>query len=145
MKKLITFISLVSLSCLASASDSPFQWSAGVGHQHGGAIGVQLSYNTGTTKFYGAAGLIGGAIGFESTFNSSSQHSYGLVVGREEIVGEDGFAFVTYNYHPTGFNQKGWVYGTGIGVTRQDEGSLFADIGETETIGMVTLNVAYKF
>ena len=141
MKIPIIALSLVSL--FSSAGE--YETAIGLGHQYGGVLGAQFAYKTESTKYYGSLGLVGIAAGFKTTFSDKSKHSYGLVIGREELQSEDGFAFVTYDYHLNGFNQNGWVIGTGLGVTREDEGSFFFDTGETETSTSITLSIGYKF
>lgn len=141
MKTLIISLSLFSLCSAANE----YEGSIGMGHQYGGIFGGQLAYKTEYTKYYGSLGLVGVAAGFQTTFTENSKHSYGLVVGREELQSEDGFLFVTYDYHLNGFSNKGLVIGTGLGITREDEGGSFSDIGKTETSTSITFNLGYKF
>ncbi|MCJ8318482.1 MAG: hypothetical protein MJK12_02545 [Colwellia sp.] len=141
MKISIIALSLVSLS----SSAGEYETSIGFGHQYGGVLGAKLSYKTESSKYYGSLGLIGASVGFQTTFSQSSKHAYGLVIGREEIQSEDGFFFATYDYHFNGFAKNGLVIGTGLGVTREDTGGMFADTGKTETSTAVTLNIGYKF
>ncbi|WP_085299594.1 hypothetical protein [Cognaticolwellia mytili] len=62
-----------------------------------------------------------------------------------KIQSEDGFIFATYDYHFNGFSNPGLVIGTGIGITREDEGGFFSNAGKTETSTSLTLNIGYKF
>ncbi len=141
MKIYIIALSLVSLYSSAGEYES----SVGLGHQYGGILGAQFAYKTEESKYFTSLGLIGFSAGFQTTFTNNSKHSFGIVAGKEELQSEDGFAFVTYDYHFDGFSNPGFVIGTGIGVTREDEGGLFSDRGETETSTSVTLNIGYKF
>lgn len=141
MKKAILALALVSLFSCADELETAM----GLGHQFGGVIGAQIAYKTPLTKFYASLGVLGVATGFQTTFSVNSKHAFGAVVGREELQSEDGFFFATYDYHFKGFVENGWVLGTGIGVTREDEFGLFADSGETESTTSITLNLGYKF
>jgi len=141
MKTYIIALSLFSSFTFAGE----YETSIGLGHQYGGVVGGQLAYKTSSTKYYASLGLIGGAVGFQTTFNEDSKHAYGIVIGSAAFQSEDGFVFATYNYHVNGFNKNGLVIGTGFGVTRQDEGGSFGDIGNIETSPSVTLNIGYKF
>jgi hypothetical protein len=141
MKIYIIALSLVSVFSTAGE----YETAVGLGHQYGGVLGAQFSYKTASSKYYGAVGVIGASAGFQKTFTENSKHAYGFVIGREEIQSEDGFLFATYDYHFNGFTHNGLVIGTGLGITRQDHGGLFADIGKTETSTSVTLNIGYKF
>ncbi|MCL1044346.1 hypothetical protein L2737_03225 [Shewanella electrodiphila] len=146
MKTSLLALSFVTLMCspgLSSAGE--FEPAVGLGHQFGGVLGGQFAYKTASTKYYASVGLVGFAAGLQTTFSENSKHAYGIVVGREELQSEDGFAFITYDYHFDGFAQKGFVIGTGIGVTREDEGGLYADKGDTDTSTSITLNFGYKF
>ncbi len=127
------------------SSAGEYETAVGLGHQYGGVLGAQFSYKTESSKYYGSVGLIGVAAGLQKTFNENSKHAYGFVIGREELQSEDGFLFATYDYHFNGFANNGLVIGTGLGITRQDAGGFFADIGKTETSTSVTLNIGYKF
>lgn len=122
-----------------------YETSVGFGHQYGGALGAKLAYTTDSTKVFGSIGLIGAAAGFQSVLGEDTRHAFGMVVGSEVSHSEDGFFFVTYDYHFDGFMQKGWLLGTGVGVTRQDESGSFGDTGDVETSMAMTLTLAYKF
>ncbi len=139
-------ISVLALSfvCLFSSAGE-YETSVGLGHQYGGVLGAQFSYKTDSSKYYGSVGLIGLSAGFQTTFSENSNHSYGFVLGREEVQSEDGFLFATYDYHFNGFSKKGLVIGTGLGVTREDAGGFYSDTGKTETSASITLNIGYKF
>jgi hypothetical protein len=139
----ISILALLFVSSLTVAGE--YETAIGIGHQYGGVLGAQFSYKTESSKYYGSLGVIGVSAGFQTIFSENSKHTYGFVIGREELQSEDGFLFVTYNYHIDGFTKKGFVIGTGLGVTREDTGGLFADIGKTETSTSVTLNIGYKF
>jgi hypothetical protein len=145
-KRIFMKICIIALSLISYFSSAgEYETAVGLGHQYGGVLGAQFSYKTESSKYYGSVGLIGVAAGFQKTFNENSKHTYGFVIGREEIQSEDGFLFATYDYHFNGFANNGLVIGTGLGITRQDAGGLFADIGKTETSTSVTLNIGYKF
>lgn len=141
MKTSIIALSFISL--FSSAGE--YETSIGLGHEYGGVLGAQFAYKTESTKYYASLGLIGMSAGFQTTFSENSKHAYGLVAGREELKSEDGFIFITYDYHLDGFADKGWVIGTGIGVTREDEGGWWLNRGETKTSTSITLNLGYKF
>ena len=145
MNKVIAVLSFVSLSCFASEPQSSYQFSVGVGHQYAGLLGAQLSYKSEFTKYYGSLGLIGISAGFETRFEENPKHSYGLVLGREQVQSEDGFIFATYNYHFNGFDQEGFVIGAGVGITREDEGGSWGNYGKTESSAALSLNLGYKF
>ena len=145
MKGYAFVLTFISLSCLASENRSTYRFSAGIGHQYGGVVGAQFSYTAERSKFYGSLGLVGAAVGFETTFNENKKHAFGLTLGSEAIQSEDGFAFVTYNYHFNGLDQEGFIIGTGIGVTREDELGLFGNSGNTESSAALTFNFGYKF
>ena len=134
----------LSLVCLSSSAGE-YETAVGLGHQYGGVLGAQFSYKTDSSKYYGSVGLIGLSAGFQTTFSENSNHTYGFVIGREELQSEDGFLFATYDYHFNGFSKNGLVIGTGLGVTREDAGSFYSDAGRTETSTSVTLNMGYKF
>lgn len=139
----ISIIALSLVSFFSSAGE--YETAIGLGHQYGGILGAQFAYKTESTKYYGSLGLIGISAGFQTTFSENSKHTYGVVAGREEIQSEDGFIFITYDYHLDSFTSNGLVIGTGIGVTRQDSGDWYSDKGKTETSTSVTLNIGYKF
>jgi hypothetical protein len=143
----LSIIALFVVSSFASSltSASEYETAFGIGHQYGGVLGAQFSYKTESTKYYASLGVIGTAAGFQTIFSDNSKHAYGFVIGREEIQSEDGFLFATYDYHFDGFANKGFVIGTGIGVTREDMGGFYADTGKTETSTSITLNIGYKF
>lgn len=145
MKGFIALLTLFSMASLAAEDNNTYQISAGLGHQYGGVLGAQVAYQEQDSKFYASLGLVGIAAGFEKAFTDNNQHSIGLVAGIEEIKSEDGFAFVTYNYHVNGFDKDGFVIGAGIGITREDEAGFFGDSGETETSTSFTINLGYKF
>ena len=135
---------VLSLVCFFSSAGE-YETAIGIGHQYGGVLGAQFSYKTESSKYYSSLGLIGASAGFQTIFSENSNHSYGFVIGREELQSEDGFLFVTYDYHFDGFTNNGFVIGTGLGATREDTGGFFADTGKTETSTSVTLNIGYKF
>jgi len=137
-------ILVLSFVCLFSTADE-YETTVGLGHQYGGVLGTQFSYKTASSKYYGSVGLVGISTGFQTTFSENAHHAFGVVVGKESIQSEDGFLFVTYDYHVNGFAQNGLVIGTGLGVTREDAGGFYADTGEIETTPSVTLNIGYKF
>jgi hypothetical protein len=139
----IPIIALSFVSLFSAAGE--YETAIGLGHQYGGVLGAQFSYKTDTSKYYGALGLVGASAGFQTIFTENSKHAYGFVIGREELQSEDGFLFATYDYHFDGFTKNGFVIGTGIGITREDTGGLFADTGKTETSTSLTLNIGYKF
>jgi hypothetical protein len=141
MKVYVAALSLVSLFSYAG----DYQTAAGLGHQFGGLLGAQFSYTTDSTKYYGAIGFIGAAVGVQTTFSEGSKHTYGVVLGREELQSEDGFVFATYDYHFNGLANDGLVIGTGFGITREDSGGLFTDTGNVESSTSLTLNIGYKF
>lgn len=144
MKKTVIALSFLSFVSLDSFTGE-YQTSIGFGHQYGGVLGAKLSYQTESSQYYASLGLVGAAVGFQTTFSQNSKHGYGLVIGREEFQSEDGFLFATYDYHLNGFTHNGLVIGAGLGVTREDTGSFFADTGKTETSTSVTLSIGYKF
>jgi hypothetical protein len=141
MNKGFCMLMLLGLSMPSQAIDL----SVGAGHQYAGVLGAQVSSQQGAVRTYGALGLIGYAIGVETTLGLSSQHTYGAVLGREEVGSEDGFIFATYNYYVSGVENAGWVFGAGLGVTRQDEGGAFGDQGVVESKTSLSLNIGYKF
>lgn len=141
MKKLLLILVLHPFSGFAGE----YETTIGMGHQYGGLIGAQLSYKTLSTKYYAAIGGVGIALGAQTVFNSQNKHTYGFVIGKEELHAEEGFFFVTYDYHLNGIENNGLVIGTGIGITRADEHDWFADRGKVETTPFVTLNFGYKF
>ncbi|GAC21646.1 hypothetical protein [Paraglaciecola arctica] len=141
MKTSIIALSLVSLFSFAGE----YETAIGLGHQYGGVLGAQFAYKTGSTKYYGSLGLVGLSAGFQTAFSENSKHSYGLVIGREELQSEDGFLFATYDYHIDGFANNGFVIGTGIGVTREDSGGWWSKKGKTKRSNSITLNLGYKF
>jgi len=143
MKIFIIALSLSLVSLFSSAGE--YETAVGLGEQYGGVLGAQFSYKTESNKYYGSLGLGAISAGFQTTFSQNSKHAYGLVIGWEVLRSEDGFLFATYDYHFNGFSETGFVLGTGIGVTREDEGGLFSDRGKTETSPSVTLNIGYKF
>jgi hypothetical protein len=144
MKRYIFILALISCSCFSSERDSDFVFSSGIGHQYGGIIGAQFAYRFEQSKIYSSIGIVGLALGFETAFDNNKKHSFGLVVGTELLRTEDGFAFVTYNYHFNGIDQKGFVIGTGIGATREDENSII-NTGNREYSTALTFNLGYKF
>lgn len=141
MKKSLLILVLLPFSCLADE----YETAIGIGHQYGGLIGAQLSYKTLSTKYYAAIGGVGFALGAQTVFSNQSKHTYGFVVGKEEIHAEEGYFFLTYDYHLNGIENNGLVMGTGIGITRADEYHWFADRGKVETTPFITLNFGYKF
>lgn len=139
----ISIIALSFISLFSSAGQ--YETSIGLGHEYGGIFGAQFAYKTEFTKYYGALGLVGMSAGFQTTFSENSKHAFGLLAGKEQFMSEDGFMFITYDYHIDGFSQNGFVIGTGIGVTREDVGGWWSEQGKTETSTSVTLNIGYKF
>ena len=123
-----------------------FQSSVGMGHQYGGIIGAQLAYKNDQSKYFASLGVVGAALGFQSSFEPDSHYSYGVVLGREALQSEDGFVFITGNYHFNGFNQSGWTVGLGFGVTREDDSGFFGNSpGTTSSNTSLTLNIGYEF
>jgi hypothetical protein len=150
LKRIFMKLSIIALFVVSSFSSSltsagEYETAFGIGHQYGGILGAQFSYKTESTKYYASLGVIGAAAGFQTTFTDNSKHAYGFVIGREELQSEDGFLFATYDYHFEGFAKKGFVIGTGFGVTKEDSGGFFGDTGKTETSTSITLNIGYKF
>ncbi|GLR72151.1 hypothetical protein [Agaribacter marinus] len=145
--RLLFVVSSLFLLILFSAPSfaHKYETSVGVGHQYGGLLGVKVAYKSAQTKYYGALGLVGVSVGMQTTFSKGSKHTYGFTLGREELQSEDGFLFVTYDYHFNGFQQEGFVIGTGLGITREDDGGFLADKGDIETSTSATLTLAYKF
>lgn len=141
MKKTLIILALLPFISIAGE----YETTIGIGHQYGGIIGAQLGYKTTSTKYYAAIGAVGFALGAQTTFSDEKKHAYGFVVGKESIHAEDGFLFLTYDYHVNGFENNGFVVGTGFGFTRADEYHWFADRGEIETTPFITLNLGYKF
>ena len=90
-------------------------------------------------------GLYGAAVGFETTFAANPKHTWGIVIGVEPFMSEDGYLFGVYNYHFEGFANDGFVIGAGIGVSRQDEYGFFGDNKNIESKTVMTLNLGYKF
>jgi hypothetical protein len=142
VKKLVVILTLVC----SSVSASEFQTSVGIGHQYGGLIGAQFGYKTDDTKLFGSVGFFGAALGYQTLFQDSNNLSYGLVLGAEALKSEDGFLFMTSNYHFNGFDQSGWVIGAGVGVSRQDQGGFYSDTPNTvESDATLTLSIGYDF
>ncbi|MDO6447037.1 hypothetical protein Q4493_14800 [Colwellia sp. 1_MG-2023] len=141
MKKTLFILALIPF--ISTAGE--YETTIGIGHQYGGIIGAQLGYKTTSTKYYAAIGAVGFALGAQTTFSDEKKHTYGFVVGKESIQAEDGFMFLTYDYHHNGFENNGFVMGAGFGFTRADEYHWFADRGEIETTPFITLNFGYKF
>ena len=139
--KLLIVISSLLVSSIATAE---LRLAAGAGHQYGGILGAQFSYQTPGSEYYLSVGLVGAAAGFKTTFEDNSKHAFGLSGGSEAANSEDGFIFATYNYHFQGFTESGWVTGVGIGVRREDD-SFFRDSGTKKTSGAITLDIGYKF
>jgi hypothetical protein len=140
LKKIILVLSL----CISSSVwANEFEVSTGVGHQYGGVIGVQLSNKTELSNYYLSLGYAGAAIGFETTLEKNSKHSYGVVAGIEAISkAEEGFGFITYNYHLNGFSGDGLVIGAGVGITK---GSGVFGEPEPDASAAITVNLGYKF
>ncbi|MCO4320733.1 hypothetical protein [Aliidiomarina quisquiliarum] len=87
MLKKLVFVVLVALPIKSVAAE--FDWSVEAGLQYSGIIGTQLGVKHNHSKYFVAVGLPGYSVGeIEVIFNSTAR--YGVV---------------TYNYHPSGFNQ----------------------------------------
>jgi hypothetical protein len=139
MKKTTLILLLLSFSSFSNE----FEVSTGLGHQHGGVIGVQLANKTDFSKYYLSLGYLGAAIGFDTTLEKNSKHSYGMVAGIEAITSaEEGFGFITYNYHLNGFSNDGLVLGVGVGI-KKGEGIMGEP--DSDASAAMTVNLGYKF
>lgn len=147
MKKSLLLLSFTSSLISIGSNAAQYEAAVGMGHQYGGVLGAQLAYKTKSSKYFGAIGLFGVAAGFQTTFSENSKHVYGFTLGKQELDGEDGFIFATYDYHLNGFTNNGLMIGTGIGIIREDQAGWWADNPnhKTETSTGVTLTFGYKF
>lgn len=127
---------------LSQANDNKV--SAGLGFQYGGAVGVKYAINAGeSSRVFASIGLVGAAVGYE--YALSEKNAISFAVGSEQIASEKGFVMLEYNHYFRGRDNAGWRLGGGIGVVREDQGSWFADVGETDTTGTLSFNVGYQF
>lgn len=121
------------------------QLSLGLGYQHASVFGVQYGYIDGNNKYFGAVGLTGAALGYQRAIDFDSKHTIGIVVGKESLASEDGFALLTYNYHFTAQEMSGWQLGVSAGVRREDEASFFGSSGEASSKAAFSIDLSYKF
>ena len=142
MKKIICLIALTLMFSVSTHAET--QYTVGLGYQYGGVLGAQVAYIDGNNKYFASLGLIGAALGAQRVFGSERKHSFGVVIGKEELTSEDGFTLVTYNYHASGFNNTGLVFGLSAGVKSEDAG-FYVDYNGTKTDGVVMINIGYKF
>ncbi|MGJ8679169.1 hypothetical protein [Paraglaciecola sp.] len=142
---IIIFTFFISLNTLGSE----FEFSLGGGFQYSGLVGTQFSLKNNDSKYYISVGLPGYGVGMQTTVSDNQQHTMGLSVGNiKSIFDHDSYyGFLTYNYHPSGFNNHGWVFGTGIGVYDEKEFTrLFSHERENpKPKAMITLDIGYKF
>jgi hypothetical protein len=69
----------------------------------------------------------------------------GVVLGKESLASEDGFALLTYNYHFTAQEMSGWQSGLSAGAHREDDSSFFGDTGKSSTKAAFSIDLSYKF
>ena len=142
MFKNMLLVSTLFLSSFANADENKI--SAGAGFQYGGAVGVQYAINAGeSSRVFASIGLVGAAVGYEYAF--SEQNAISFAVGSEQLYSEKGFVMLEYNHYFQGRKNAGWRFGVGIGITRQDQGSWWADYGKTDTKATPSINLGYQF
>ena len=141
IKKVLLGTTLL-LSSFANADENKV--AAGTGFQYGGAVGVKYAMNTGeSSRVFASIGLVGAAVGYEYAF--SEQNAISFAVGSEQLASEKGFVMLEYNHYFQGKSNAGWRLGGGIGIIRQDQGGWWADYGETDTTGTLSINLGYQF
>ena len=148
MKYLFSFL-LVFLSINSTYAKEGF--SAGIGYEYGGVIGAKYSIRDQDNHYFASLGLIGAAVGYQRIMDTDEKHLFGVVAGAEEFSSEEGFIGLNYNYHPSGFNSKGWTVGVVAGMRRTDgdpleiSGIFFGDEAEVETKALLGLSFGYSF
>ena len=143
MKATLILVAIILITPCTSFAKT--QLSVGLGYQHASVLGIQYGVIEGVNKYYGAVGLSGVAVGYQRAIDVQKKHTIGVVIGKESLSSEDGFALFTYNYHFTAQDISGWQLGVSAGVRREDEGSFFSNVGKTSTKGAVFIDVSYKF
>jgi len=136
---------LLSVIAFSHTTYAETQVSAGLGYQHGGLLGAQLSYIKNDNKYLAAMGLVGGSIGYQRILDSERKHSLGFTLGSEAITSEDGFAVISYNYYFSDIDSNGWILGVSGGIRQEDEGSFFANKGTTKSKGALSIELSYQF
>lgn len=147
MLKKLVFVVLVALPIKSVAAE--FDWSVGAGLQYSGIIGTQLGVKHNHSKYFVSLGLPGYSVGMQTMIGASELHSVGFSVGEIEVIFNSTarYGVVTYNYHPSGFNNKGWVFGGGVGIFDEKKHRLlFTNQYENPSAkAILTLDVGYKF
>ncbi len=146
------FKSIFIALCIFLSSDvysSEFEFSVGGGFQYSGIIGTQFALKNEESKYYISLGLPGYSIGMQTLISDNHHHSLGLSVGEIQglLDGDSRYAFITYNYHFTGFSHNGWVFGAGLGgYDEQAYVPLFGNESiNPSTKAMFTVDIGYKF
>ena len=144
-------LAIILLTCTPlSTWGGDFEFSVGAGYQYSGFIGTQFTFKEYDQKYFISLGLLGASVGMQSTFSSNENHSVGFSVGKLAGVlsADTEYGFLTYNYHFSGFQNNGWVLGTGIGYYNKNEYEVFFGKGKTrerENGVALTLDIGYKF
>lgn len=146
LKKSIIILS----TCLSfSVLSAEFEFSLGGGFQYSGVIGTQFAIKHNDSKYFVSVGLPGYSVGMQTTISEDQHHSAGFSVGQlNGILDSDSkYGFLTYNYHVRGFNNSGWVFGTGLGAYREDAyTTMFSgERVKPSAKAMFTLDIGYKF
>lgn len=144
-KSIIILLSSLSLS----AYSAEFEFSLGAGFQYSGIIGTQFALKHQDSKYFVSIGLPGYSLGMQKVVSDNDHHSVGFTLGEFQGIldGDSRYGLITYNYHLNGFQSKGWVFGTGIGLYDQEA---YVPLFGYERINpskkaMYTLDVGYKF
>ncbi len=144
-KSLLILFSYLPLS----ACGAEFEFSLGAGLQYSGVIGTQFSVKHQDSKYFMSVGLPGYSIGMQKIVSDDESHSAGFTVGRMLGIWDGGtkYGLITYNYHLDGFKNSGWVFGTGVGVSKEEPYTpLFSNKHvNPSTKVMFTLDIGYKF
>ena len=144
-KSLLILFSYLPLS----ACGAEFEFSLGAGLQYSGVIGTQFSVKHQDSKYFVSAGLPGYSIGMQKIVSDDESHSAGFTVGRLLGTFDEGtkYGLITYNYHLDGFKNSGWVFGTGVGVYKDEPYTLLFSNKQVNpsTKVMFTLDIGYKF
>ena len=133
--KILLLCILISLSTATKAEE--FTFSAGLGYQFGGGLGVQSAYVNDDTRYRVSLSLLGATAGYDYALNEHV--SFGLQLGW--IVGAEG-AGININYFPNRTFDDGFVVGLDFLYTTDPE---FPFVKDNEPNSTVLLSIGYQF
>ncbi len=133
--KILLLCILISLSTATKAEE--FTFSAGLGYQFGGVLGIQSAYVKNDARYRLSLGLLGATAGYDYALNEHV--SFGLQLGW--IVGAEG-AGININYFPNSTFDDGFVVGLDFLYTTDPE---FPFVKDNEPNSAVLFSIGYQF